>query len=231
MTLDLNHHQRQILGAMGVEIWELRTDKPGRVVLNDDYQEGIPHSSAGDWTELQQQVKTCELCCLSTSRINTVFGSGNQQADWLFIGEAPGVEEDRQGQPFVGPAGQLLTAMIKAVGFERDQVYIANVLKCRPPDNRDPMGTEVQSCKSYLHQQISLIQPKIIIALGKFSAQSLLKSNHPVGKMRGVVHDYGEKKIPLVVTYHPAYLLRRPLEKRRAWKDLCLAMSVDHAAL
>ena len=155
-----------------------------------------------------------------------MFGAGSASADWLFVGEAPGAEEDRRGLPFVGRAGQLLDAMISALGLERDETYIANVLKCRPPDNRDPLGEEVRSCEKHLHRQIELLQPRLIIALGRFAAQSLLKSSLPIGKLRGRRHLYEPFGIPLVATYHPAYLLRSPLEKRKAWRDLLLAKTV-----
>jgi DNA polymerase len=155
-----------------------------------------------------------------------VFGVGSPSAECLFVGEAPGAEEDRRGLPFVGRAGHLLNAMIFALGLERDQTYIANVLKCRPPDNRDPLGREVRSCETYLHQQIQLIEPRLIIALGRFAAQSLLKSSLPIGKLRGQLHLYEPFGIPLIATYHPAYLLRSPLEKRKVWSDLTLAKTV-----
>jgi DNA polymerase len=150
-----------------------------------------------------------------------VFGVGNRNASWLFIGEAPGEQEDLQGEPFVGRAGQLLNEMIKALGLTREDVYIANVLKCRPPQNRDPSPTEAASCESYLQSQVALIRPDIIMAVGRIAAQNLLKTSTPIGKLRGQVHDY--QGIPLVVTYHPAYLLRSQTEKRRAWEDLKLA--------
>lgn len=144
----------------------------------------------------------------------------------MFVGEAPGFEEDRQGLPFVGRAGQLLNAMLFALGLERGQVYIANVLKCRPPNNRDPMGEEVLCCETYLHRQVELIQPKLIVALGRFAAQSLLKTTQSIGKLRKQRFQYGDTEIPLIVTYHPAYLLRSPMEKRKAWEDLCMALAI-----
>ncbi|MCG6870816.1 MAG: uracil-DNA glycosylase [Gammaproteobacteria bacterium] len=175
------------------------------------------------WEELAERVPACTACELHRSRHNTVFGTGDVRADWLFVGEAPGAEEDRTGEPFVGRAGQLLTAMLAALDLERGQVYIANVLKCRPPENRDPMGDEVACCEPYLHRQVTLIEPRMIIALGRFAAQSLLKSSEPISRLRGRVHRYGPYDCPLVVTYHPAYLLRNPAEKRKTWADLCLA--------
>lgn len=183
-----------------------------------------------DWDALEAAVRACTLCSLHKTRTQTVFGVGNRSAEWLFVGEAPGAEEDRQGQPFVGRAGQLLNAMLFAIGLKREDVYIANVLKCRPPENRDPQGEEVLKCEPYLHRQVELIKPRIVVALGRFAAQSLLKTTMPIGKLRGKCHTYGDTGIPLVVTFHPAYLLRSPGEKRRAWEDLCLARSILEAA-
>jgi DNA polymerase len=150
-----------------------------------------------------------------------VFGVGNVEADWLIVGEAPGAEEDRRGEPFVGRAGQLLDQMLFAIGQSRDSVFIANILKCRPPNNRDPKPAEAAACRAYLERQIELIQPKIVLAVGKIAAQNLLGTDDPVGRMRGRPHDLGG--IPLVVTYHPAYLLRSPSQKNKSWSDLCLA--------
>ncbi|MEW9897842.1 uracil-DNA glycosylase [Chitinivorax sp. PXF-14] len=175
-----------------------------------------------DWDQLQGEVAGCQACPLCKTRRNTVFGVGDARADWLIVGEAPGGEEDRQGEPFVGPAGKLLDNMLNAVGLKRgDNVFIANVLKCRPPQNRDPAPHEVQQCEPFLLRQIELIQPKIIVALGRFAAQSLLKSDARIGSLRGKVHTY--HGVPLVITYHPAYLLRNQPDKARAWEDLCLA--------
>ena len=151
-----------------------------------------------------------------------MFGTGNKQADWMVIGEAPGQHEDEQGKPFVGKAGQLFTEMLRAVGLERDDVFITNILKCRPPNNRDPKPDEAESCSTYLLRQRELIKPKIILAVGRISAQTLLNTDAPIGKLRGKVHELDG--IPLVVVYHPAYLLRSLLEKRKAWQDLQLAM-------
>lgn len=174
------------------------------------------------WEALQQAVAGCTACALAQTRTRTVFGVGDPQAAWLFVGEAPGAEEDRQGEPFVGAAGQLLDAMLASLELERGvRVYIANVLKCRPPGNRDPLEQEVRSCLPFLERQIALIKPRIIVALGRFASQSLLETEATLGALRGRVHDY--RGIPLVVTYHPAYLLRSPTDKARAWEDLCLA--------
>lgn len=175
---------------------------------------------------IKRTVEVCKMCSLHRTRTNTVFGSGSASADWMFIGEAPGAQEDSRGVPFMGRAGQLLDSMIDSIGMNRKNVYVANVLKCRPPENRDPVGIEVQSCEGYLHKQIELIRPKLIISLGRFAAQSLLKTSLPIGKLRGELHSYSTFEIPLVATYHPAYLLRSPLEKRKVWRDLLLAKSV-----
>ena len=175
-----------------------------------------------DWPGLLQAVKSCTRCNLHQSRTQGVLGVGDQHADWLIIGEAPGAEEDRQGQPFVGQAGKLLDAMLAAIGQTRSKnVYIANVLKSRPPANRDPNPEEVAACAPYLQRQIELVQPKIILALGRFAAQSLLQTDTPISRLRGQAHTY--RGIPLVVTYHPAYLLRNPADKAKVWDDLLLA--------
>jgi len=179
-----------------------------------------------DWPQLDAGVKACQQCNLYKTRMNAVLGVGDPQAQWMIIGEAPGADEDRQGEPFVGRAGQLLNEMLKAVGLKREQVYIANILKCRPPNNRDPKAEEVAACNGYLQRQIALIQPKLIIALGRVAAQSLLHSEQSMAKLRGSVHTHADSATPMVVTYHPAYLLRSPLEKRESWQDLKLALSV-----
>ncbi|HSC48171.1 MAG TPA: uracil-DNA glycosylase [Gammaproteobacteria bacterium] len=178
--------------------------------------------AAMDWDALAVAVKDCTACGLRAGCTQTVFGVGDREARWLVIGEAPGADEDRQGEPFVGRAGQLLNSMLTAIGLKREQVYIANVLKCRPPGNRDPKPEEAETCRPYLERQIALIKPGIILALGRIAAQNLLNTETPIGKLRGGVHRLGE--IPVVVTYHPAYLLRSPGEKRKAWVDLQLAV-------
>lgn len=191
--------------------------------------------AALDWDALEQVVAGCQACGLCKSRKNTVFGVGDRQARWLVVGEAPGEQEDLQGEPFVGQAGQLLDNMLKAIGLDRgasgDQgVYIANVLKCRPPANRNPQPEEVLKCEPYLRRQVELLQPQIILALGRFAAQSLLQGTvpdvaaQPLGKLRGQVHQY--QGVPVIVSYHPAYLLRTPQDKAKAWADLCLALDV-----
>ncbi len=183
-----------------------------------------------DWPQLREQVAGCTACDeLVANRTQTVFGVGNQNAEWLVIGEAPGAEEDHQGEPFVGRAGQLLNAMLASIGLKREQVYIANILKCRPPNNRDPRLEEAAACAAFLQRQIELIQPKLILVVGRVAAQNLLQSDAPIGKLRGRVHQL-ESGVPVVATYHPAYLLRSPQEKRKAWTDLCLARSTLLAA-
>jgi uracil-DNA glycosylase family 4 len=172
------------------------------------------------WEELRAAVAVCRRCELHQTRTQTVFGVGNPGARWMFIGEAPGQEEDRQGEPFVGRAGQLLNAMIRALGMRREDVFIANVLKCRPPGNRDPKPAEAASCRRFLERQVELVAPTLVIAVGRIAAQDLLATETPIAKLRGKVHSFGAKSWPLVVTYHPAYLLRSPGEKRKAWQDL-----------
>jgi uracil-DNA glycosylase family 4 len=178
-----------------------------------------------DWPSLEAAVKGCTLCDLNRTRTQTVFGVGDRRAQWMIVGEAPGADEDAQGEPFVGRAGQLLNSMLKAIGLQREQVFIANVMKCRPPQNRDPTPAEAACCKPYLHRQIDLVNPKLILCVGRIAAQNLLETDTPIGKLRGQVHRLGKMQRPVVVTYHPAYLLRSPGEKRRAWEDLILAMA------
>lgn len=180
-----------------------------------------------DWPALQAAVTACEACGLCKTRRNTVFGVGDTQTDWMIVGEAPGENEDLQGEPFVGAAGQLLDNMLRAVGRSRTGegakgAYIANVLKCRPPANRNPQPQEVAQCEPYLARQVALVKPKIIVAMGRFAVQSLLRTEEPIGRLRGRVHRY--EGVPVIVTYHPAYLLRTPADKAKAWEDLCLAM-------
>jgi len=213
--------RRAYLRALGIDVWVAQDQA-------DPYDDGA--AAAGDvaadqldWTELRAAVRDCTRCALHASRTQTVFGVGNKAADWLIIGEAPGAEEDRRGEPFVGRAGQLLDEMLRAAGKERGEVFIANILKCRPPNNRDPEAAEAAACRGYLLRQIELIQPKIILAVGRIAAQQLLDTDTPVGKLRGRLHQFAD--IPMVVTYHPAYLLRSPTQKRKAWQDLCLAMN------
>jgi DNA polymerase len=182
--------------------------------------------AGADWDELRARVAACTRCSLSATRTQTVFGVGNPHADWLIVGEAPGAEEDRRGEPFVGRAGQLLNSMLHAIGLAREQVYIANVLKCRPPGNRDPSPIEAAECLPYLERQIALLKPKIMLAVGRIAAQNLLRTDKTLGALRNQVHRFGLSDVPLVVTYHPAYLLRTPTEKRKAWEDLKFARDV-----
>jgi DNA polymerase len=176
-----------------------------------------------DWGLLRERVAACTACDLCKTRSQTVFGVGNTRADWLVIGEAPGAEEDRQGEPFVGRAGQLLNAMLLAIGLPRETVFIANILKCRPPGNRDPRPAEVSNCLPFLSAQIALLKPKMILVVGRIAAQNLLATDAPLARLRGKLHHFGEANIPLVITYHPAYLLRTPEDKRKAWEDLKFA--------
>ena len=202
-----------------------------------------------DWPQLEATVAACRACGLCAGRTQTVFGVGARTADWMVVGEAPGENEDRQGQPFVGQAGKLLDAMLAAIGLSRQVedtpesiaakaeskatggrkdlkkgVYIANVLKCRPPGNRNPQPQEIAQCEPYLRRQVALVRPRIILAMGRFAVQSLLQTSEPIGKLRGRVHQY--EGVPVIVTYHPAYLLRALPEKAKAWQDLCLALAV-----
>ena len=183
-----------------------------------------------DWPALREAVENCTACRLCEGRRNTVFGVGNEHAHWMIVGEAPGEQEDLQGEPFVGKAGQLLDNMLRAIGLTREnapperQVFIANTLKCRPPGNRNPQLDELAQCEPFLIRQVALVQPRIIVAMGRFAVQSLLRSSDPIGRLRGRVHRY--HGVPLIVTYHPAYLLRNPVDKARAWEDLCLALDV-----
>jgi len=178
------------------------------------------------WDGLQARVAVCITCALHKGRTQTVFGVGSRQAQWMIIGEAPGADEDRQGEPFVGRAGKLLNAMLLAIGLKREEVYIANVVKCRPPNNRDPLPEEAAACEPYLKRQIALLQPKVILVVGRIAAHNLLKTDSTLGALRGKRFSYADTSIPVVVTYHPAYLLRSPREKRKAWEDLQFARRV-----
>ncbi|VAX08626.1 Uracil-DNA glycosylase, family 4 [hydrothermal vent metagenome] len=234
--------RRQYLETMGITIWVSRQPNEPAIdaapqpdeerhpadVNEMQHEQESPRSIAAglDWAELQKHVSACKSCDLHKSRTQTVFGVGSQQADLLIIGEAPGADEDRQGEPFVGRAGKLLNAMLQAIGLVRNQVYIANILKCRPPGNRDPHAEETMHCEPYLMRQIELIRPKVIMAVGRVAAQNLLKSTDAVGRMRGRIFHFGAAEIPLVVSYHPAYLLRSPEQKAKAWQDLQQVMKL-----
>ncbi len=169
-------------------------------------------------TELRHKVESCTMCDISKSRKNIVFGEGNEKANLMLVGEAPGREEDIQGRPFVGMAGQLLDRILQAIGFERDEVYICNILKCRPPNNRDPNPDEIDRCLPFLLRQIDFIKPRLILTLGRIAAQILLRKEEPLNRLRGKIHDYN--KMSLIVTYHPAALLRNPQWKRLVWEDV-----------
>ena len=240
-----------ILRQMGITQWVLRDAPPGREPVSKPGAESrslprdptdppsgldetapaetiepVPRTSPeeiGTLEDLRSRVAACTACELAQSRTLTVFGEGPDRADWMFIGEAPGQQEDMQGKPFVGRAGNLLTQMLLALGLKREQVFIANTLKCRPPRNRDPQPQELQACEQFLLRQIELVQPSVLVALGRFSAQALTASDQSLSRLRGRVHHYGPARIPLVVTYHPAYLLRQPADKAKAWSDLLLA--------
>ncbi len=240
----MDSQKRHYLEVMGIDVWEQRQAVPAvaevkgeslkvkgdepveKIIEPPDNLEPLTFDLSPaelDWPALQQKVSACTLCDeLVANRTQTVFGVGNRNADWLIIGEAPGADEDKQGEPFVGRAGQLLNAMLRGIGLQREQVYIANVLKCRPPNNRDPKPDEAAACHAFLQRQMALIQPTLVLAVGRIAAQNLLHCDTPIGKLRGQVHRL-ENGLPMVVTYHPAYLLRSPLEKRKAWADLCLA--------
>lgn len=244
----LDNRLRAYLAEMGIDVWERRdatvpeagpaagaeggapTEGGAGAIANKFAPTGCAAQGAGvagmGWEELERTVAACTRCGLAQGRTQTVFGVGNRQAQWMVIGEAPGAEEDRQGEPFVGRAGKLLNSMLAAIGLKREEVYICNILKCRPPGNRDPKPEEEQACRDYLERQIRLVRPKIILAVGRIAAQNLLKVDTPIGKMRGHRYDYQDLGIPVVITYHPAYLLRSPLEKRKAWQDLLFAKSV-----
>ncbi len=218
--------QQQYLHLMGIDVWLERptlSAAGGEVLCVPDTTTTMEPEV---WHKLRRQVAVCTQCGLHQGRKQTVFGVGDQNADWMVIGEAPGAEEDKQGEPFVGRAGKLLNAMLLAIGLTRSQVFIANILKCRPPENRDPRPDEVISCETYLARQIELVRPEIILALGRIAAQNLLKVDTPIGRMRGRQYEYPGSNIPVVVTYHPAYLLRSPREKRKSWQDLRLAMQI-----
>ena len=206
------------LQALGLEPWQLRGPAPAAPVGERIAE--APVSAPGDWEGLQAAVAACRKCRLCETRTNTVFGVGPRGAPLMVVGEGPGADEDAQGEPFVGRAGQLLNAILRGMRWPRETVYIANILKCRPPNNRDPSPEESACCTPFLQRQIELIQPLMILAVGRVAAQNLLGSEAPIGKLRGVVHHYGPRQTPLIATYHPSYLLRSPGEKRRVWQDM-----------
>ncbi|RMG54042.1 MAG: uracil-DNA glycosylase [Gammaproteobacteria bacterium] len=245
--------QLAALQAMGIPVWQRRAqgESPTDTAVQDAVVED-PHAEPAapvsraaseavpvpeqvddvatlDWEALEARVQSCRRCALAEGRNRVVFGDGNRSADWMFIGEGPGAEEDRQGLPFVGRAGKLLDRMIEACGMQRGDVYIANVVKCRPPGNRDPKPEEVAACAPYLRRQIELVSPRVIVVLGRVAAHALLDTDSPLGRLRGAPHLYDDTGIPMIVTYHPAYLLRNPADKRKAWEDLKLAMRLAGA--
>jgi len=217
------HERLKYLEALGIDVWLSRGQdlKPASLPADATV---IADSLTLDWEELRATVAGCTRCQLHQHRTQTVFGVGNRDADWMIIGEAPGAEEDRRGEPFVGRAGKLLDEMLRAVGLDRSTAFIANILKCRPPNNRDPSAGEAAACRGYLERQIDMVNPRVILAVGRIAAQHLLHSDAPVGRMRGRVHSLNNRQVPVVVTYHPAYLLRSPSQKRKVWDDLRLAM-------
>lgn len=229
-------NKQQYLHAMDIPVWLLREEPEpssaaGPVSSAVACAEVLP-AQAGDvqvvsqWQALGAEVAACTACELHRSRTQTVFGVGATNATLMVVGEAPGADEDRQGEPFVGRAGQLLNEMLFAIGLRREQVYIANILKCRPPNNRDPAAEEVAQCEHFLHRQISHVRPAVVLAVGRVAAQNLLHTQQPLSRLRGQSHSLpGAADIPVVVTYHPAYLLRSPRDKHKAWQDLCVAKS------
>jgi uracil-DNA glycosylase family 4 len=232
--------RERYLAEIGVPVWKLKraetpterevvppsigADSPSAALPAAPVSATPVAARAGEdvWSALAAEVSACTKCGLHRSRTQTVFGVGRRDARLFVIGEAPGADEDRQGEPFVGRAGQLLNAMLRSIGLPRQEVYIANILKCRPPNNRDPEPAESSACTPYLTRQLGLVEPRALLAVGRISAQWLLQTDAPIGRLRGRVFRYGERGIPLVVTYHPAYLLRSPLAKATAWTDLCL---------
>lgn len=231
--------QFSYLQSLGIPVWVPRdfqpqaTEPPSEPLAGNPPQateltsaEPLTDTSQLDWTSLAETVANCTACDLHAGRTNTVFGVGQQDADIMVIGEAPGADEDRQGEPFVGRAGKLLDQMLQAINHPRETVYIANIVKCRPPENRNPQQEEALRCSVYLQRQIELVSPRVILAVGKVAAQNLLQTDLPIGKMRGNQYHYAALNIPVIVTYHPAYLLRSPKEKAKVWQDLKLLRSL-----
>jgi DNA polymerase len=219
------------LEAIGIDVWVPKRAPAPAVApatpASARVRRELEPEAAEAWRVLRDEVSACARCPLHSTRTQGVFGVGDLGAEWLVIGEAPGAEEDRRGEPFVGRAGQLLDSMLRAIGLTRgDNVYIANILKSRPPGNRDPKPDEVSACMPFLKRQIALLRPRVILAVGRIAAQTLLATDAPLARLRGRVHSFGELATPLVVTYHPAYLLRTPGDKRKAWEDLKFARGV-----
>jgi uracil-DNA glycosylase len=213
--------RHEYLRAIGIESWQRRAMPASAPAVSS-----FSNPADLDWPQLRAAVAACTLCGLASTRTQTVFGVGDTAAKWLVVGEAPGAEEDRQGEPFVGRAGQLLNSMLRAIGLAREQIFIANILKCRPPGNRDPQRAEVSCCLPYLERQIELLSPQIMLVVGRIAAQSLLQTDVPLARLRQRAHAFGRSQLPMVVTYHPAYLLRTPADKRKAWEDLKFAREV-----
>ena len=249
--------QVAMLGKMGIRLWQLPQADPVPVSSDTPASSAVPPAvevaalrplvgttpallqpalpiAALDWPALREAVASCTACRLCESRRQTVFGIGHARAEWMIVGEAPGEDEDELGEPFVGRSGRLLDNMLRAVGLTRGdadaahQVYIANTVKCRPPGNRNPEPDELARCEPYLIRQLQLVQPRIILAMGRFVVQGLLRSTEPIGRLRGRVHEY--QGLPLIATYHPSYLLRNPEDKAKAWEDLCLAAATAAVA-
>jgi DNA polymerase len=247
MTILLDERRLAMLGEMGIRVFQPSVPEPPIETPTVRFEAApvqpapppavraaAPPAAARagvqglTWEALEEAVASCRACGLCEGRHNTVFGVGDRGADWMVVGEAPGESEDLQGEPFVGQAGKLLDNMLRAIGLDRTRnVYIANVLKCRPPGNRNPEPSEVAQCEPFLRRQVELLQPKIILAMGRFAVQTLLGTTDAIGKLRGRPHDY--MGVPVVVTYHPAYLLRNLPDKGKAWADLCLALEVAGA--
>lgn len=238
MQIERERRRARYLAALGIERWVSRSSA---VVAQAQAQVSLETEAAapavrapiiespviaGDWQALVPQVMGCRRCALHAGRTHAVFGVGNREAEWMVVGEAPGSEEDKLGEPFVGAAGQLLTAMLAAIHLPREQAFITNVLKCRPPENRDPRPDEIAQCRPYLQRQIELVKPKLILAFGRIAAHNLLGLDQPLSRLRGQLHHVPDLGMPVVVTYHPAYLLRVPADKRKAWEDLKFARRV-----
>ena len=240
----MNESQRRAYAALALgPVWQERAAaSPALPARAPEHVDPLPAAAGGpqtteagaaiallDWRGLRERVRGCQECGLCKGRTQTVFGVGSETASWMLVGEAPGAEEDARGEPFVGQAGKLLDSMLSAIGLSRpDDVFIANVLKCRPPRNRDPLPEEVARCEPYLRRQIELVGPKIILVMGRFAAQSLLGTEASIASLRGRVHHAAASgsQVPVVVTYHPAYLLRNLPDKAKAWSDLLFARRV-----
>ncbi len=213
--------RRAYLEAMGIDVFVPRDAAPvASPVVETPAEAGAPADADARWQALQRAVARCTACRLHETRTQAVFGVGPRSARLMIIGEAPGAEEDRTVEPFVGRAGRMLDAMLRAIGLDRAEVFIANTIKCRPPGNRDPRVDEVAACNDYLEQQIDAVAPDVVVAVGRVAAQRQLHEDLPLGRMRGKTHRLAERDVPLIVTYHPAYLLRTPAQKARAWEDL-----------